>query len=78
MHVFSLTNKFEEIIEIPAHNDKINTIDTINIDIDGNLPNNNKTYLATGSSDCYVNIFDISNGFKSNLNINDFNTFLKE
>ena len=48
------------------------------MNIDENLPNNNKTDLATGSSDCYINIFDITNGFKSNLNINDFNTIFEE
>ena len=71
LHIFSLSNNFEEIIEIPAHNDKINTIDTITI-------NSNISYLATGSSDCYVNIFDISKGFKSNLNINDFNIIFEK
>ena len=71
LHIFSLNNNFEEIIEIPAHNDKINSIDTIELD-------SGISYLATGSSDCYVNIFDITKGFKSNLNINDFNTFFEK
>ena len=80
LHIYSLSNNFEEIIEIPAHNDRINSIDTIAINNDDNLDNNssNKNYIATGSSDNYVNIFDISNGFKSNLNINDFNTIFEK
>ena len=74
LHIFSLTDGFEEIIEIPAHNGSINSIDTISINYDGNL----KTYIASGSSDNYVNIFDISKGIKKNLNINDFNTIFEK
>ena len=78
LHIFSLNNNFDEIIEIPAHNDKINSIDTITINTEDNFSKNNISYLATGSSDNNINIFDISKGFKSNLNINDFNTIFEQ
>ena len=79
LHIYSLLDNFDKIIEIPAHNDCLNTIDTITMNYDDNSPNeNNKSYIATGSSDNYVNIFDISKGIKSNLTINDFNTIFEK
>ena len=74
LFIYSLINNFEKIIEIPAHNEKINTIDTILYNQFENSKNN-KIYLATGSSDNYFNIYDITSGFKKkDLSINDFNT----
>ena len=75
LHIYLLENNFDKIIEIPAHNDRINAIDTIIINNDEYY---NKTFLATGSSDNYVNIFDIDNGFKSNLTLKNFNTIFEK
>ena len=78
LFIYSLINNFEKIIEIPAHNEKINTVDTILYNQFENS-NNNKTYLATGSSDNYFNIYDITSGFnKKDLSINDFNTIFEK
>ena len=78
LFIYSLINNFEKIIEIPAHNEKINTIDTI-LHNQFENSNNNKTYLATGSSDNYFNIYDITSGFnKKDLSINDFNTIFEK
>ena len=78
LFIYSLINNFEKIIEIPAHNEKINTIDTILYNQFENS-NNNKIYLATGSSDNYFNIYDITSGFnKKNISINDFNTIFEK
>ena len=73
LHIYSLSNNFDKILEIPAHNERINTIDTITINNDEYY---NKTYMATGSSDNYVNIFEINN--ESNLTINNPNTIFEQ
>ena len=57
LNIFLLENNFNKILEIPAHNNKINTIDTISI--------NKKIFLASGSSDQYINVYDISNNIKN-------------
>ena len=78
LFIYSLINNYDKIIEIPAHNERINTIDTILYSQYENN-NNSKTYLATGSSDNYFNIFDITSGFKKkDLTINDFNTIFEK
>ena len=65
IYIFSLDNKFEKIIEIPAHNGEINTIDLIDD------KENSKSYLSSGGSDNFVSIIDISNGISSDLNFTE-------
>ena len=80
LHIYSLLNNFNKIIEIPSHKDCINAIDSIKIYFNENSlkkSKNSKSYIATGSSDNYVNIFDVTKGLDK-PNINDFNTIFEK
>ena len=64
VNIYSLTN-FEKINEIPVHNSDVNTIDMIY------YKEENKQFLATGSSDNFISVIDITKGFSKDLDIYD-------
>ena len=66
VYIYSLTT-FEKINDIPIHNSDVNTIDMIN------YKEENKIYLATGGSDNFVSVIDITKGFSKDLDIYDNN-----
>jgi len=71
LKVFSLGNDYNQIREIHAHNGKINCIDTILLE--NNYNEKCQTFLATGSSDNYLNIYDSQNNFINIKTKKDFN-----
>ena len=70
LKIYSLENNYNKIIEIHAHNGKINCLDTILLE--NNYSEKSKTILATGSSDNYINIYDTSNDYKNIKTKKDF------
>ena len=71
LKIFSLGNNYNQIKEIHAHNGKINCIDTILLE--NNHNEKCQTFLATGSSDNYLNIYDSQSNFINIKTKKDFN-----
>ena len=62
--IYSLIN-FEKVNKIEAHNGEINSLDIIRDE------DNNKLFLSSGSSDNFVSLIDMSEGYSTDPNSDD-------